>query len=353
MLMAGCSGQNVSSVVESSTAGTTEATSSVSDSSAEETESKQETSVPETEATSSPETETTSAPETEATSAPETEATKAPETEATKAPETEATKAPETEATKKPETEATKKPETEATKKPETEATKKPETTTTTTKAPETEAPASKKYIALTFDDGPNTTTTNQVLDLLEKYDAKATFFLIGDNINDESAKAVKRAFDMGCEIGNHSKSHNYMDKMTADEIKAEVQYVSDKIFEITGQREKYFRPPYIAVNDLMFNTIDLTFINGKGCNDWDDNVSVDKRILMLERRLTGDGVIILLHDAQGNDKTVEALEAYIPYLIEQGYELVTLSELFEIKGASTDGSDNKIYSKVPQDSQW
>ena len=74
----------------------------------------------------------------------------------------------------------------------------------------------------------------------------------------------------MGCEIGNHSKTHSYMDKMTADEMKEEIQYVSDKIFEITGQREKYFRPPYIAVSDSMFNNIDLTFINGTGCNDWD-----------------------------------------------------------------------------------
>ena len=326
MLMAGCSGQNTSSA-DKGTSGTTEITSSVPESSTDEAESKesqQETSAPET-------TTTTKAPETTTTEAPETTTTeKAPETTTTEVPETTTTKAPETTTTVAPET-------------------------TTSAKAPETEAPApaDTKYIALTFDDGPNTTTTNQILDLLEKYNAKATFFLIGDNINDESAKSVKRAFDMGCEIANHSKSHQYMDKMTADEIKAEVQYVSDKIFEITGQREKYFRPPYIAVNNLMWETIDLTFINGKGCNDWDDKVTVDRRILMLERRLTSDGAIILLHDAQGNDKTVEALETYIPYLIEEGYQLVTLSELFEVKGVTTDGTDNKIYSKVPQDSQW
>ena len=57
------------------------------------------------------------------------------------------------------------------------------------------------KYIALTFDDGPNTSTTNQVLDILEEYNARASFFLIGENINARSEKSVKRAFDMGCEI--------------------------------------------------------------------------------------------------------------------------------------------------------
>ena len=141
MLMAGCSGQDTSSA-DNGTSGTTEITSSVPESSTDEAESKesqQETSAPET-------TTTEKAPETTTTEVPETTTTKAPETTTTVAPET-----------------------------------------TTSAKAPETEAPApvDTKYIALTFDDGPNTTTTNQILDLLEKYNAKATFFLIGDNIND------------------------------------------------------------------------------------------------------------------------------------------------------------------------
>lgn len=317
MLMAGCSGNTTSSDI-STPAETSGVTSSTTADSGEETsaieESKEESSVPETDAT------TTSKEE---TSAPETDAT----------------------TTSKEETSA---PETTTTKKPETEATPAPETTTEAEKPAPTEA----KYIALTFDDGPNTTTTNQILDILEEYKVKATFFLIGTNINDESAKSVKRAFDMGCEIGNHSKTHSYMDKMTEDEMKEEIQYVSDKIFEITGQREKYFRPPYIAVSDSMFNNIDLTFINGTGCNDWDAKVTAEKRFLVMKMRAK-DGAIFLLHDAEGNDNTVEMLKSLIPYLLDEGYQLVTLSELFEAKGVTTDGTDKKIYSKVPQDSQW
>lgn len=319
MLMSGCSGDNVNSSLASSQQETSSATSSVV--SEDNDESKQESTQSKTEDVTS---EDSSAPETT------TEAT------TTSAPETTT------------ETTTSKAPETTTTKEPETQATPAPETTPDAEKPAPTEA----KYIALTFDDGPNTTTTNQILDILEEYNVKATFFLIGANINDESAKSVKRAFDMGCEIGNHSKTHSYMDKMTEDEMKEEIQYVSDKIFEITGQREKYFRPPYIAVSDPMFNNIDLTFINGTGCNDWDAKVTAEKRFLVMKMRAK-DGAIFLLHDAEGNDNTVEMLKNLIPYLLDEGYQLVTLSELFEAKGVTTDGTDKKIYSKVPQDSQW
>ncbi len=203
-----------------------------------------------------------------------------------------------------------------------------------------------KPIIALTFDDGPNTTTTNQVLDLLEKYQVKASFFLIGNNINDESAKSVKRAFDLGCEINNHSKSHSYMDKMTAEDIKAEVQFVSDKVKEITGEPTKFFRPPYIAVNDTMYDNIDMPFICGAGCDDWDSNVSVEKRLKVLSRSV-GDGTIILLHDAQGNDKTVEMLDTLIPQLLEEGYQFATVSELFEARGIAISADDKNLYTNI------
>lgn len=203
-----------------------------------------------------------------------------------------------------------------------------------------------KPMIALTFDDGPNTTTTNQVLDLLQKYQVRASFFLIGNNITDQSAEVVKRAYDMGCEIDNHSKSHPYMNEMTAEEIIAEVQYVSDKVEEITGQSTLFFRPPYIAVSDTMYESIDMTFISGAGCDDWDASVDVDTRIKRLQR-LARDGVIILLHDAEGNDQTVEALDTIIPELLEKGFQFVTVKELFEAKGVEIRADDANLYTVV------
>ncbi len=204
----------------------------------------------------------------------------------------------------------------------------------------------SKPTIALTFDDGPNTTTTVEILDLLEKYQVRASFFLVGSNLNDETAKVVKRAYDLGCDIENHSMTHSYMDKMTSEEIADEINTLNGKITDITGETPKFFRPPYIAVNNTMYDTIDMTFISGLGCNDWDEKVTTDRRVLVLQRRAK-DGLIFLLHDAEGNSQTVEALDQAIPYLLEQGYQFATISELFELKGVEVSGEDTNIYTDL------
>lgn len=191
------------------------------------------------------------------------------------------------------------------------------------------------KLIALTFDDGPNLTTTNSVIDKLEEYEIVASFFLVGDNINgnenEGTFRVVKRAFDMGCEINSHSKTHSDMTKFTEEEITAEMDYTADKIEEITGKRPAFFRPPYIAVNQTMTDTIDIPFIAGYGANDWEDSVSADERAEKVLSQAK-DGAIILLHDMQGNTKTVKALDTIIPALKDEGYGFVTVSELFEIK---------------------
>lgn len=200
------------------------------------------------------------------------------------------------------------------------------------------------KLIALTFDDGPNTTTTNDVLDILEEYGAKASFFLIGDNINEDSAKSVKRAYDMGCEIDNHSKTHSNMGGMAPDDIKAEVEFVDQKVLEITGEHTKFFRPPFIDVSQTMYDNIDLPFICGIDCKDYMENVTAQQRADFI---LNGarDGVIVLLHDAAGNSQTVDALKIVVPELIDQGYEFVTLTELFQRQGETPKG--NMIYTTV------
>lgn len=206
------------------------------------------------------------------------------------------------------------------------------------------------KVIALTFDDGPNTTTTREVLEMLKKHGVVATFFLIGDNINDESAKVVKYAHDLGCEINNHSKTHSYMSSMTAEEVKEEYCYVDERVYEITGEHTRFFRPPYIDVGDVMWENIDVPFISGIGCNDWDDKVTADRRVKVILKKAE-DGSIILLHDAEGNSMTVEALDTLIPELKTQGYKFVTLTELFEEKGIEP--VSQKIYSNVMQENMW
>ncbi len=266
--------------------------------------------------------------------------TTAPESAETSAPETSAeTTAPESTETSAPETSA------ETTAQPDETVASAPEGGDTV-KRIDYELDPSKPTIAITFDDGPNATTTMEILDVLEKYQVRASFFLIGTNINDESAKSVKRAYDLGCDIENHSKTHSYMDKMTADEIKDEVAYVNDKVKEITGTTPKFFRPPYIAVNNTMYDNIDMTFISGYGCNDWEDRVTAEYRAKYLEKK-AADGVIFLLHDAEGNSKTVEALDKAIPILLEKGFQFATISELFELKGVEISGTDTNIYSEL------
>ena len=226
-------------------------------------------------------------------------------------------------------------------------------TVSNTTQHPVKEAAEYGKVIALTFDDGPNTTCTPKVLDLLEQYGARASFFVIGDNINESSAEVMKRAYDMGCEINNHSRTHSYMNKMTAEEIKAEIKYTSDLVEKYTGEPTRFFRPPYIAVNQTMFDSIDLPFINGKGCNDWEDKVSAEQRVEKVLAQAE-DGAIILLHDQAANFQTVQALETLIPELQKQGYELVTLTELFYAKGIEPKSDSTPIiYSNCMQETNW
>ena len=188
--------------------------------------------------------------------------------------------------------------------------------------------------IALTFDDGPNTVITPQVLDILENEGIVASFFLIAQNITPESAEIVRREQAMGCDIENHTVTHPFMDKMSVEEIRKEVDGCTEKIIEITGKAPKFFRPPFIAVSREMYENIDMTFICGMGCEDWVPTVTAEERA---ERVLANaaDGQIVLLHDMQWNQNTVEALKTIIPELKKRGYSFVTVSQLFEQKGVT------------------
>lgn len=199
-----------------------------------------------------------------------------------------------------------------------------------------------QKLIALTFDDGP-TSTTNEVLDILQKYNVKATFFLIGQNINQNTVNTMKRQVNMGCELASHSFTHQDMSRMSAQQIKDEQQRTASAIKNAVGADVKFFRPPYIAISNTMYQNIDVPFIQGTMHNDWLDNTSAQQRAQSV---LNGarDGQIVLLHDFQGNSKTVQALPQIIEGLQKQGYTFVTVSELFQKKGVNPN-VEYKIWS--------
>ena len=200
-------------------------------------------------------------------------------------------------------------------------------------------------YLALSFDDGPNLTTESGMLDVLAKHKVPATFFVIGSNITDETAANMKRALRQGCEIGNHSFSHPMMSGLDETQVREEVEATSNLIEKITGERPKFFRPPYIDVKPEMYDWIDLTFICGKGCQDWEATVGKEARREGIISNAE-PGAIYLLHDFEGNEATVDALDEAIPVLKEQGYVFVTVSELFDKLKCKPDG--HTIYSVVP-----
>lgn len=208
------------------------------------------------------------------------------------------------------------------------------------------------KIVALTFDDGPNTTTTHQVLDQLEKYHIRASFFLIGDYINEASAKAVIRAHEMGCEIANHSKTHSDMTTLTAESIREEIKWTTEKIEALVGEPPKFFRPPYILVNETMVEAIDLPFICGVAGQDWEAEVGSEERARLILEEVQ-DGSIILLHDFEKNDATVEALDTIIPSLQKEGYEFVTISEVFTRRKIKPKCHSGIVYSNVMQTQRY
>ena len=189
------------------------------------------------------------------------------------------------------------------------------------------------KYIALTFDDGPSSLTPD-ILDVLESNGVRGTFFLIGQNINDDTKAIIRRQISMGCEICNHSLTHSHMSTLSKDEIVSEINTTSQKIFDVTGEYPRFFRPPFIDVNDLMYESIDLPFICGIDSVDWDSEVSCEERISNVLSQVK-DGAIVLMHDFVENHDTVKALPIIIEKLKDEGYNFVTLSELFALKGVN------------------
>ena len=121
------------------------------------------------------------------------------------------------------------------------------------------------KVLALSFDDGPNTTITPKILDILEEYHIAASFFLIGQNIKGEAVDVVKRALAMGCDICNHSFTHKAMTELTPEEIREEIEKTDALIQSITGDIPIFFRPPYINVDDYLYDHVDKVFICGAG----------------------------------------------------------------------------------------
>lgn len=198
----------------------------------------------------------------------------------------------------------------------------------TPTPSQETESSANQgediKQVALTFDDGPDPIVTMQILETLAKYDAEATFFMLGNRVEyyPEIAKKVQEA---GHEIGNHSWTHPDLTKANAEKIQSEINATSAIIETVTGQKATVFRPPYGAVNETVRSQTRLPVIL------WDvDTLDWQHRdpnqLLTNVKSMTKDGSTILMHDI--HQSTAVGLDAVLAYLQSEGYTFVKFSDL-------------------------
>lgn len=187
-----------------------------------------------------------------------------------------------------------------------------------------------KPTIALTWDDGPYTPVTNQILDTLEKYNSRATFFIVGSRA-DTYKDCIKREVKLGCEVATHTYNHASLTRLSPEEIKKEISTGIAAIEKYSGKGSvKLCRTPGGAVNDTVRQNIGLPMINWSvDTLDWQHRTT-SKTVSNIKSQVK-DGSIVLMHDLYV--PTGNAAVEIIPWLISQGYQLVTVSELFELKG--------------------
>ncbi len=183
------------------------------------------------------------------------------------------------------------------------------------------------------------------MLDVLEQYNVVATFFLIGQQIDSSMLSTMQRQVNMGCELANHSYTHQDMSGMSATDVKNQIEWTSSAIKNAVGVDVKFFRAPYLATSNTMFQNIDLAFVQGINILDYDSSVSASQRVSNVLNNVS-DGSVVLLHDFQGNTQTVQALPDIIQGLKNQGYTFVTMSQLFEYKGINPN-QEYKVWTNV------
>ncbi|GKV66450.1 MULTISPECIES: polysaccharide deacetylase family protein [Sporosarcina] len=186
-----------------------------------------------------------------------------------------------------------------------------------------TEKPAGKK-VALTFDDGPDPKSTVRILETLKKYDAKATFFMLGSRVEyyPEIAQQVAEA---GHELGNHSWNHPSLTKLPDKKLYDEVQGTTDIIKQVTGEPATVFRPPYGAENERVRAITNLPVVLWDvDTLDWKHHDP--QKLLAKVKAHTRNGSIVLMHDI--HKSTADGLDSVLAYLQSQGYTFVTVSEL-------------------------
>lgn len=215
------------------------------------------------------------------------------------------------------------------------------------------------KYIVLTFDDGPSSYYTPEILDILEKYNAKATFFVNGYQLSASKAQSLKRAIALGCEIGNHTENHTNLTTLTQSEIYEEIASTNEKIKALCGYNVTLLRPPGgntnlsvmqamydsgLRMHTIMWNndSLDWSF-NADYVNGEISEAEAVKKTYDMIMGYPLQGAIVLMHDIKGI--TPDVLELLLQKLTAEGYSFLTVSELFDFESMGEDAYFSKFYA--------
>jgi len=200
---------------------------------------------------------------------------------------------------------------------------------------------SAQKYVALTFDDAPDSFYTEKILDILKEENVKATFFVLGEKVK-ENPEIIKRINSEGHLIGNHSTSHtNFTEYKDSISVIKDVSYVDSVLFATIGKTPHYFRPPYGALRDdqkqLLKDSGYEIAMWTLSTKDWDVFSITKENIIDSVKKNVHDNAIILMHSKNCSedkskypyrDNTIEALPEVIKYLKENNYQMVTFDKI-------------------------
>lgn len=193
-----------------------------------------------------------------------------------------------------------------------------------------------RPMVALTFDDGPGR-FTDKLLDCLEENNAKATFFMLGENV-ERFPDVVKRMHDSGMELGNHSYDHTILTSTTKDGVIQQMHKTNSAIENICGVPADVMRPPGGSYNETIASLVGLPIITWSiDTRDWATRNADNTYKVTLDN--VKDGSIVLMHDI--HESSIEASLRLIPDLIEKGFRLVTIRQMAEEKGITLENGVN------------
>ncbi|MCK2003712.1 polysaccharide deacetylase family protein [[Brevibacterium] frigoritolerans] len=187
----------------------------------------------------------------------------------------------------------------------------------------------SKKVIALTFDDGPHPSHTMSILEDLKKYDGHATFFVLGSRVQ-HYPEVLQKMLQEGNEIGNHSWDHPQLTRLSKNKIEDQIEKTQDAVKKATGTEPNLVRPPYGAINNNVREYMEEMKVSLWDVDPEDWKERNEKKIVNKVMSKAKDGRVILMHDIY--QTSAQAAGKIIKQLHDQGYQLVTISELEKVK---------------------